>query len=106
MRWSVLARLGLAVLLLFPTNLLGETVQGRIMEISRLANTIQIRVPDQDPVVIRFDANTRFVEAEGIGDLAGNDLIQVEFTPGHRRPRFARWSSGCRRVSRSISGRC
>lgn len=83
MRWSVLARLGLAVLLLLPTTpLFADTVQGRIMEISRLANTIQIRVPDQDPVVIRFDANTRFVEAEGIGDLAGNDLIQVEYTPG------------------------
>lgn len=82
MRWTVLARLGLAVLLLFPPALLAETVQGRIMEISRLANTIQINVPNQDPVVIRFDGNTRFVEAQGIGDLSGNDLIEVEFTPG------------------------
>lgn len=82
MRWSVLARLGLAVLLLFPITSVAETVKGRIMEISRLANTIQIRVPDQEPVVVRFNESTTFAEAEGIGDLGGNDLIEVEYTPG------------------------
>lgn len=82
MRWTVWARLGLLVLIFSPNGLFADTVQGRIMEISRLANTIQINVPNQDPVVIRFDGNTRFVEAAGVGDLAGNDLIEVEFTPG------------------------
>lgn len=69
-------------LLLSPHSLFAETVQGRIMEISRLANTIQINIPNQDPLVVRFSEQTRFIEAEGIGDLGGNDLIEVEFTPG------------------------
>lgn len=69
-------------LLLTPHSLFAETVQGRIMEISRLASTIQINIPNQDPIVVRFSEQTRFVEAGGIGDLGGNDLIEVEFTPG------------------------
>ena len=59
-----------------------DEVQGRIMEISRIAGTIQINVQGQDPVVVRFNENTQFVEASGIGDLSGNDLVKVTFDPG------------------------
>jgi rhodanese-related sulfurtransferase len=82
MRFRLLASLGIAATLLLPTSLLAETVKGRIMEISRLANTIQINVPNKDPVVIRFGPETRFIETTGIDDLTAPDLIEVEFEPG------------------------
>lgn len=82
MRYRLLASLGIAALLWAPSSLLGDTVKGRIMEISRIASTIQISVPNQDPVVVRFGPETRFVETTGIDDLTAPDLIEVEFEPG------------------------
>jgi len=82
MRSRLLASLGIAALLCAPPSLLADTVKGRIMEISRIAGTIQINVPNQDPVVVRFGPETRFVETTGIDDLTAPDLIEVEFEPG------------------------
>jgi rhodanese-related sulfurtransferase len=82
MRLKLLASLGMAAVLFAPSTLLADTVKGRIMEISRIAGTIQINVPKQDPVVVRFGPETRFVEAAGIDDLLAPDLIEVEFEPG------------------------
>ncbi|MGY6554953.1 MAG: rhodanese-like domain-containing protein [Wenzhouxiangella sp.] len=82
MRFKFLITLALTAALFGSTVALAGEIQGRIMEISRIANTIQINVPGQDPVVVRFDDNTRFIEADGIGDLAGSDLIKVTFEPG------------------------
>ena len=82
MRFRLLASLGIAALLAVPSSLLAETVKGRIMEISRMANTIQITVPNADPVVVRFGPETQFVEATGIDDLNAPDLIEVEFERG------------------------
>ena len=82
MRLSRLLFSLMLVLMLAPTSLLAAEIQGRIMEISRIANTIQINVQGQDPVVVRFSDDTQFIEAAGIGDLSGNDLIKVTFEPG------------------------
>jgi rhodanese-related sulfurtransferase len=82
MRSRFLVHLGIAATLLAPATLLADTVKGRIMEVSRLASTIQISVPDKDPVVVRFGPETKFIEAAGIDDLLAPDLIEVEFEPG------------------------
>lgn len=82
MRSRTLVAFGVAALLWAPSGLLADTVKGRIMEISRIASTIQINVPNQDPVVVRFGPETRFVETTGIDDLTAPDLIEVEFEPG------------------------
>lgn len=82
MRFKVLVYAALAALLLSANPALAAEVQGRIMELSRIAGTIQIEVSGQDPVVVRFDDNTQFIEASGIGDLSGNDLVRVTFEPG------------------------
>ena len=82
MRFKFLVYLAISALLFGSTSALAGEVQGRIMEISRIAGTVQIDVSGQDPVVVRFDDNTQFIEASGIGDLSGNDLIRVAFEPG------------------------
>ena len=82
MRLKFLVYLALTALLFGSTSALAGEVQGRIMEISRIAGTIQINVPGQDPVVVRFNDDTQFIEAAGIGDLSGNDLIKVTYEAG------------------------
>ena len=78
-RFSALA---LALALMAAGPLLADTAKGRIKDISKKASTIQLDVKDKDPVVIRFDQNTKFVEAAGIDDLGPPDLIKVEYQPG------------------------
>ncbi len=82
MRSRFLMFMALAALIFGSTSALADEVQGRIMEISRIAGTVQIDVPGQDPVVVRFDDNTQFIEADGVGDLSGGELIKVSFEPG------------------------
>jgi len=82
MRLKHLVIMAITALLMAPATLLADTVKGRIMEISRLASTIQINVPNQDPVVVRFGPETRFVDTTGIDDLTAPDLIEVEFELG------------------------
>jgi len=74
--------LALAVALLASGPLLAETIKGRIKEISQKASTIQLDVKDHDPVVIRFDKSTKFIDAAGIEDLGPPDLLEVEYEPG------------------------
>ena len=82
MRLKFLITLAAAALLLGSAPALADEIQGRIQEMSRIAGTIQVDVSGQDPVVVRFDDNTQFIEADGIGDLSGNDLVKVTFEPG------------------------
>ncbi|TVS13630.1 MAG: hypothetical protein EA419_01350, partial [Wenzhouxiangella sp.] len=82
MRLKFIVYLAIAALLFGSASALADEVQGRIMEISRIAGTVQIDVTGQDPVVVRFDENTQFIEADGIGDLSGGELIKVSFEPG------------------------
>ncbi|MEE4639302.1 MAG: rhodanese-like domain-containing protein [Wenzhouxiangella sp.] len=80
-----LGQIGLLIAFLAPFSALAqdsETVKGRVMDISRKAQTIQINVQGQDPVVVRFNADTQFVGAEGITDVGGNELIEVTYVPG------------------------
>ncbi|MFP4207580.1 MAG: rhodanese-like domain-containing protein [Wenzhouxiangella sp.] len=85
---SVMRKLGLVALLvavLAPFSALAqdaETVKGRVMDVSRKAETIQINVSGQDPVVVRFNAETQFIGATGIGEVGGNELIEVTYVPG------------------------
>lgn len=80
-----LGRIGLVLAFLAPFSALAqdtETVKGRVMDISRKAETIQINVSGQDPVVVRFNADTQFLGADGIADVGGNELIEVTYVPG------------------------
>lgn len=72
----------LAWVCLQPGLLAADTVKGRIKYISHKANTIQIDVKNQKPVVVRFDDKTQFKNTTGIKDLNPPDLIKVELTPG------------------------
>ena len=72
----------LAGLLLQPGLAMAETVKGRIKYVSHKANTIQIDVKNQQPVVVRFDQSTQFKNASGIKDLNPPDLIKVDYEPG------------------------
>ena len=78
-RISVLA---LAVGLMVAGPLLADEVKGRIKDVSMKASTIQLDVQGQEPVVIRFDSNTKFIDAAGIDDLGPPDLIKVDYQPG------------------------
>ena len=82
MRLKFVLYLALTALLFGTASALADEIQGRIQEISRIAGTVQIDVPGQDPVVVRFDDDTQFIEADGIGDLSGNDLVRVTFERG------------------------
>ncbi len=82
MRFKLVLQLVVAALLFSSGPAFADEVKGRIMDISRKASTIQINVKGEDPVVVRFDENTQFIEAGGIADLSGNDLLKVTFDPG------------------------
>jgi len=58
------------------------TAKGRIKYISNKASTVQIDVKNAEPVVVRFDANTRYEGVDGIESLAPPDLIVAEYQPG------------------------
>jgi rhodanese-related sulfurtransferase len=77
-----LSLLTLTLALMASGPLLADTVKGRIMEISKKSSTIQIGVKGKDPVVVGFNADTKFIETAGIEDLGPPDLIKVEFEPG------------------------
>lgn len=85
---NTMRKLGLVALLvafLAPFSALAqdtETVKGRVMEISRKAETIQLNVSGQDPVVVRFNADTQFIGADGIAEVGGNELLEVTYVPG------------------------
>jgi len=83
---SHLGRIALLVAFLAPFSALAqdaETVKGRVMNISKKAQTIQLNIKGQDPVVVSYGDATQFIEAEGIGDIGGNNLIEVTFVPGN-----------------------
>ncbi len=60
---------------------MGEMLKGRIMYISNKASTIQVDVKGSDPVVVSFDASTRYEGVSGIKELSPQDLIKVEVSP-------------------------
>ena len=71
----------LALLLGLSGAAYGDTIKGRIQEISSKGSTIQIEVEGK-PSVVRFGPETQFVNAAGIKELGAPDLIEVEHTPG------------------------
>lgn len=89
-----LPTLFLALMLILPGWSLAETVKGRIKYVSHKANTIQIDVKNQKPVVVRFDAQTRFKNTSGIKDLNPPDLIKVEYSPGSAASLIAKVTFG------------
>ncbi len=78
-------RIGLLVAFVAPLTVLAqdaETVKGRVMNIAKKTSTIQLNVKGQDPVVVSYGDSTQFIEADGIGDIGGNNLLEVTFVPG------------------------
>ncbi|MEE4297158.1 MAG: rhodanese-like domain-containing protein [Wenzhouxiangella sp.] len=78
-------RIGLLVAFVAPLTVLAqdaETVKGRVMNIAKKTSTIQLDVKGQDPVVVKYGDTTQFIGAEGIGDIGGNELLEVTFVPG------------------------
>jgi rhodanese-related sulfurtransferase len=71
-----------------------DTVKGRIDHISEKARSIQIKVKDSEPVVVRFGDNTTYEGVGGIKDLGKADLISVEFEPGAPASRIKKITFG------------
>lgn len=84
----------IALLMIFAVTTQADTVQGRIKYISNKAGSIQIAVKGKAPVLVTFDKNTRFVEANGIKELGPPDLIEVEYSPGQPATRITKVVAG------------
>ncbi|MCB1875382.1 MAG: hypothetical protein KDH88_05345 [Chromatiales bacterium] len=75
------AHVVVAISLVFSANAYADTAKGRIHFLSNKAKTIQI-VQDGNAVLVSFDDNTEFVNADGAKELGHDDLIVIEYQAG------------------------
>ncbi len=76
------------VLSLGPEAAWAELVKGRIEQVSRKAQTLQIGVKGRGRVIVRVGPQTRYEHAGGFADLAPPDLVEVEYEPGRPAARI------------------